>query len=86
MNFIAKYEFNSDLVYDLRIAVNGMDRFFILKLDKNKKSVFEKDINKESGFVPVNYGEILYTGFDEPDEELKLELNKRFGLYKGDSF
>jgi len=68
------------LVYDLRAALNGEQRYFIVKVPPAKRRAFLKAVEKDAGFRLEDYGDILHRGWDEPDDELKELLREQYAL------
>lgn len=68
------------LVYDLRAALNGEQRYFIVKVPPAKRAAFLKAVEKDAGFRLEDYGDILHRGWDEPDDELKEMLRVQYAL------
>jgi hypothetical protein len=68
------------LIYDLRVTLGGDKRYFILRVPLTRKAAFLRVIDEDQGYRLEDFGEILYRGWDEPDEELKAELSEKYGL------
>ncbi len=69
-----------DLVYDLRVKLNGLDRFFILKVHPAKHAAFLRTVEHQGGMTLESFGEILHRGFGEPDDALKATLSQSYGF------
>ncbi len=70
------------LIYDLRAIINDEKRYFIVKILPAKHQAFLQTIDKNSGFRLEDFGQILYRGWDEPEEKIKEILRKQYGMYK----
>lgn len=70
------------LVYDLRAVLNGEKRYFIVKVPSAKQAAFLRAVNKNAGFRLEDYGDIMYRGWDAPDDELKAILRSQYGMYQ----
>ncbi|GAA6168333.1 hypothetical protein NBRC116591_21440 [Sessilibacter corallicola] len=81
ISFRDKIRHENDLVYDIRGEVNGEKRYFILKVASDKHRSFLAILEKGKPYNPLDYGEILYRGWDEPPDELKQELGQKYGMY-----
>ena len=68
------------LVYDLRAVMNDEPRYFIVKVNPAKKTAFLRAVEKDAGLRLEDYGDILYRGWDEPEEDLKELLRKHYGM------
>ncbi len=68
-------------LYDLRVTLNGEQRYFIVNVHQARQTAFLKAIEKDAGFQLEDYGTILHRGWDEPEEELKQQLHERYGMY-----
>ena len=72
------------LVYDLRATLHGERRFFIIEIAPPKHGAFLRALDQAAEFRLEDFGTILHRGWDEPDDELKADLSRRFGMYTGD--
>ncbi len=68
------------LVYDLRAVVNDEQRYFIIKVSYAKQAAFLRAVEKDAGLRLEDYGDILYRGWDEPEDDLKEQLRQEYGL------
>ena len=69
------------LVYDVRVVLNEEPRYFIIQIPPAKRVAFLHALEKDAGFRLEDYGDILYRGWDAPDDALKAELRERYGMY-----
>jgi hypothetical protein len=71
---------NDALVYDLRAVVNDEQRYFIIRVMPAKQAAFLQTVEKDAGFRLEDYGDVLYRGWDEPEDNLKKQLRQEYGL------
>jgi len=80
-SFAGQSSSKSALIYDLRARLRGEQRYFILSVTPAKHNAFLQLVKKDAGFRLEEYGEILYRGWDEPNEEIKALLRAQYGMY-----
>lgn len=80
--FAENIEREGALVYDLRIHDQGMDLFFIIKVNPIRHDAFLRIIKNNPGFDLKDYGEILYLGEGVPSEEIKQEMREKYSMYE----
>ena len=81
--FAAKILREKALIYDIRWRdVSGEMAYVIFEAEKAKHDAFLRILDSKETFDISDYGTILYTDFGEPDDDLKAELNKKYGLYE----
>jgi hypothetical protein len=69
------------LVYDLRATLHGERRFFIVEIFSAKHAAFLRALDQGEESRLEDFGAVLHRGWDEPDDELKADLHRRFGMY-----
>lgn len=69
------------LVYDLRTTLHGERRFFIVEVTPAKHDAFLRAVDSREDIRLEDFCTILHRGWGEPDQELKADLNRRFGMY-----
>jgi hypothetical protein len=84
VSFAYKISREKFLVYDLRVTLNGEDRFFVIKIIPAKNALFLQAINENTGFRLEDFGEILHRGWGEPTDKLKQTLQEQYGMYSND--
>ncbi|MFD0744593.1 hypothetical protein ACFQ1L_24320 [Phytohabitans flavus] len=78
VDFVAR---ERDLVYDLRFPEGDGEVFFLIKIEPAKHQAF-KDVLATPQIIDLrDYGTILYSGWGEPDEEIKDEMRFRYRMY-----
>ncbi len=82
ITFAEKIDAETALVYDLRVKLNGEDRYFIIKIDPDKQQEFLANVENRVEYILEDYGEILYRGWDEPSDELKERLRQLYGMFE----
>lgn len=80
MRFSDKIAVEKDLIYDLRYVLNGKKRFFIIKVKPALHNLFKRTISENKGYNLENFGTILFSGYNEPNDEIKSTL-KIYRLY-----
>jgi hypothetical protein len=68
------------LVYDVRAVTNDEQRYFIIRVLSAKQAAFLRAVEKDAGFRLEDYGDILYRGWDEPEDDLKASLREQYGM------
>ena len=72
----------SALVYDLRITIDGIKKFFIVKIKSTHHQAFLQALKKNAGFDLADFGTIIYSGRNEPSEQIKAILREKYDMYK----
>lgn len=81
MSFITKSGYKVSQVFDVRAVVEGIAAFYIVKVQKTMVDAFQQALASAEGCNLTAFGEVLHFGINEPDAELKAELNKKYGMY-----
>lgn len=79
--FASRIKRDSTLVYDLRVTIQGLKCFYIVNIIPAKRAAFLAAINKDQGYQLTDYGTILYKGWGEPSNALKMQLREEYGMY-----
>lgn len=80
-SFSTRITRESALVYDLRFHLHDLTAWYIFQADRTKHEAFKKAFAATGSIKLEEYGKILHFGWDEPPEELKAELNRKYRLY-----
>jgi hypothetical protein len=79
--FTAKIIKEKALVYELSFPETD-GAFFILEVDRAKHKDFTRVIKESCNIDLKDYGNILYSGYGMPSNEVKDLLRKKYGLYE----
>lgn len=71
-----------DLVYDLRFPEGDGEVYFIIKIDPPKHDAFKAVLKTPQIIDLRDYGDILYSGWGEPPEEIKDEMREKYRMYE----
>jgi hypothetical protein len=75
-----------DIVYDLRCPdLDGDPCYYILKIEPAKHERFLVALESNLRFNMSDYGELMYFGRGEPEDELKSYLRDTYGMYRSDA-
>jgi len=61
---------------------NGDKAYFIIEVDKAKDNEFLKHFESKEVFDFEDHGQLLYKGWNEPEEELKAKFRDKYGLFE----
>ncbi len=62
--------------------LNDKRAYFIVRFDKAKYQEFERLFEQGKLLNLGDYGEILYSGWNEPSQEEKVVFREKYGLYQ----
>jgi hypothetical protein len=81
--FADKIRRGSALVYEIRRRdETGAEQFVIFQADPARHRVFLQKMEGNAPFALTDYGTVLHEGWGEPDDALKAELRRAYGMYE----
>lgn len=81
MSFVNLINSDKNNVYDLRVKLTtGEDCYYFFKVFPDRKNLFLTLLTKGNQINLAKYGEILESGYGEPEQSLIDEMSKKYGL------
>ena len=74
------------LVYGLWVDQPGNRKaYFVLEVESAKHNDLKRLLGSGESITLTDYGNILYSGWTEPDDTLKAEFREKYGLFTEDT-
>lgn len=80
-SFASKILRDTAIVYDLRVRLDGEERYFILEISPARHQAFLRAVEADAGYRLEDYGKILHRGWNEPSPGVKYQFHTLYGLY-----
>lgn len=81
MSFVNQIRSSNENVLDLRVKLtNGEECYYFLKIYPDRKNLFLTLLSKGNQINLAKYGEVLASGYGDPDKELVQKMKDDYGL------